>query len=303
MIINLTNNISSSFPKNIKNSASKPTSIQQKSTTSVYNVPFWCYKANAAINFSGRQSFNDFSKWLKDKKLSPEAFIKSVKESNIYLGEGTSCKVFGIPGNENYVVKFPLKNVEVGPLKEVLDEFPELNIGQAIATIGNIKISKRQSGIEAGIPYKARQTGGIENVFTYLKHLSRTANMPQSAYDELAFTFKKLNEHDLYFDLANPNNILVDEKNKKFNLVDDLTEITHEKDYNNFLSLAAPLVDTFYARQLSYNDDLTSLWNTIVTKCIIASKKAGLPAPTSNLATLKFILDIGNIDKRTYPGI
>lgn len=247
------------------------------------------------ISFRGKLSGQDFLKWAEQEKITATRLPEIVIKASKYIGEGSSNTAYEIPNCAKYVMRFPKDGFNPGPIKVLTDEFPDLNLGQTVALIGNAKVSKKQTGIPAGIPFKERMGGGLNNVLTYRKHIFRTADMPQEAYDELALTFKKLNDNDLTFDLANPNNILVDTQNKRFNLVDDLTETLNDEDKNTFASIALPLFDTFFAPNLSFHEDLMPSWHTIIDKSLKAARKAGLPEPQKNFHSINYIFNLAGL--------
>lgn len=288
--------------KPIKNNAVKKVKPLNtvKGFKSVYenrgvNLSYLAFNHNKAVKFKGGLSGKNFVNWLEKIAISPEKLVEKVKFANKYIGEGSANIAYEIPENLEYVMRFPRESAKSGMLKIVEDIFPELNIGQTVAEIGNIKVSKKQTGIPAGVPYKDRLGGSMQNVLTYRKHIFRTAEMPQAAYDDLADTFKRLNEHGYSFDMANPNNILVDEKNKKFNLVDDLNEIVDDEDQNSYASLALPLIDTFFAPNLSFSADIAPSWKVIIEKSRKAAQNADLPQPQKNLSCLNYILSLAGM--------
>ncbi len=263
---------------------------QQRYTHDVINaavnfkgkIPLDTYIANASAKIfrSEKPDFSSFSKWLEKENIPLNKLVEYIETNGRYLGEGTENIVFALPNSDLFAFRKPLSGINGHELREIKDEFPNLNLGQAIAKVGNATIIKLQNGVESGIPYADRiKASGLENTFTYRKHLSRVNQMPQEAYDELAETFAKLNQKEYSFDLYNPNNILIDVDKKKFNIVDDLKEIYDEKEYNTFASITIPLFDTWFVRSLSFTDDYLTVWQKMIEKSMIASKKAGLPEP------------------------
>ena len=119
--------------------------------------------------------------------------------------------------------------------------------------------------------------------------------MPQEAYDDFAKLLKRLNDSDLTFDMYNPNNILVDVKNKKFNIVDDLRAIVDDKDKDSFASIAIPLFDTWYVGTLARVDDYVEVWQDVIKKSKVAATKAGLQPPKKNLFWVKKMHELADL--------
>lgn len=181
------------------------------------------------ISFKGKrnnnQNFDNFKEYYLDK--GNDSFFKESLASDMKVGEGMSNEVFKIPDNNSFLlrvnkyVKNPLDKIL---LKEAVDDFPHINIGQKIAHLNpNASIVITQKGIPCGIRHfnGAQIVKPIkEEVPFFINYLKTVSQFPQEAYDNLAFEIKQIYEKCSQFDFANPENILYDEKTKSFNIVD-----------------------------------------------------------------------------------
>ena len=261
------------------------------------------YFGNRPVLEDKELSFEDFIKFfsanqnLDSRKNSINEYIaKSIIPVNL-LGSGTQQTAYSINNTEKYVIKIPNDGFRPGDIKKVEDDFPKLNLGQAIVTVGNAKICKKQKGIISSISYKDRICGSKNNINTYLSHIKRTAGLNQSAYDDFAFTLSELNKREMMFDCFNPNNVLIDESDQKINIVDDLTEFSSDNDSNNVLSMIASLIDVRYMVQVPNKEEIIPYWQNIIHKCNIAANKANLPVPNKDLSSLSYALKMAGFEQ------
>lgn len=292
--ININNNIA--FKPNTRPIAQSKHQIKHEGFTPF--LPAFAYLTNskAKISFKSKADSVEFNDWLKSQTQTPKEVAQKTIENEVVLGEGTENIVYQIPNNDSFVLRVPKTGFRGDNLRLVDDEFEDINIGQTIATIGNSQVRKKQLGEPAGVLFKDRvEKSGYENIFSYRKHVYQAAQMPQESYDELAKTLKLLNDKGYAFDMYNPNNILIDSKNKKFNIVDDFREITDDKDENTFASIAMPLLDTWFMNGLSYTEDYIDAWQEIIIKSMKAANKEGLPAPQKDLDTLNNVFEFVNM--------
>jgi len=181
----------------------------------------------------------------------PEVLLEAVKKSENIIGVGGNAIVCRIPQVAGYVLKVHtrdwLKNRELTELVVVDDQFPEMNFGQPVASIGMADVLKEQMGVPAGVPYgevrKSRETGNA----VYEIYLKTAAAMPQKSYDQLAELFVFLNESGLIFDPSKSNNILVDSEKDIFNLVDLHQKESDDQPKNSLSYIVISLLDNAYA--------------------------------------------------------
>lgn len=267
------------------------------------NVGLLAYKPIFNVNniaFKRQASSNDFKKWLSENNINNSEDLFSLVENTIkkenYLGSGTEQTAYSIENSDDYILKCPKTGFTKGSYKPVKGEFETINLGQTIAIIGNAKICKKQKGIVSSIPYAERINGKTNCQAIYLNHLLRAKNMPQKAYDDLALIFEKLNDKEKFFDYYNPNNILLDTECETFNIVDDLKDATSEEEINTFMSIINPLIDIRYMPNAKNKEGIIPIWQEIITKSFIASRKAGLPAPNRDLSSMDEMFKLAEIN-------
>lgn len=239
------------------------------------------------FNFSGNKisfgalpanhpSGEDFLEKFKQSALSEEDFIRLARNSGKFLGDSYTVRVFTIPvdGMEKYCIKIPKYNGNGKQVEVIKDIFPGENYGQAVAKIGNCQVLLKVEGKACGIPQwnETLSRAGIEKI--YGDYLVEAAAMPQKAYDDLA---KKLHKVRYRFD-AHSNNILMDLKKKKFNMVDvDTKEIDPPA---SFHEMTRALVDSYRIHKYGLNDEsFVKQRKIILEKCIQASLNTGCLYP------------------------
>lgn len=239
-------------------------------------------------------NYDDFMLQMQEHypKLSLKKFIKLVAKEENKIGEGREAKVYSIPQMEDYILRIK-KNVSTGffslpsKLKPAKNYFYGLNFGQPVADNGKgITINIRAKGKQYSIPNWANCVQGKAypsegSVKTFIKHdMALLSEFPQESYDEF---IKKLsfiqNATPHSFDFINPNNFIIDYKNKKINIVD--TAFKSEKnplnDYyeNNFYRIATTLCDenTLYWADGKTCKKADTYTRKILKKCFTAVNK------------------------------
>lgn len=240
---------------------------------------------------------------LKSMGLDSYEKLSAIATDENFLGEGGNASVFAIPGSEQYVVRIQHRAWTApteGDIEPVEDPLPDINVGQAVARMGNVFILKRQEGVPAGLTHADIKRLGLTHEAAnadYLQRTSLAASLPQQAYDELAELLEILNEKGYNFDPSKPNNILVDTEKQKFNLV-DLDPRDPNSDYrNNLTSMVIPLMNNSYAWKVEDPDmeqQLASQRGAILDKAIQASIKAKLPIPDEQDSSLNYSFKMAN---------
>lgn len=233
------------------------------------------------------------------------------------LGRGMKACVYPIPKLPKYALRV-LNDCPVGTVLDsephlfpLPDRLPDLNIGQAIARIGDqgLYLLRHQPGQALGVPYakilenhnkdEVLDTNpkpvNIEDVAPYKKlyadNLRLVAQMPQSAYDDLALKIIRIKSAGLFMDPFS-NNYLVDVQTKSFNTVDHESYIGP---FENLIGMLNALIDAVYVdlderavdadgnrqEKTSANDPiLIGLRQTIFRKTIVAAYHTGLEFPS-----------------------
>ena len=242
-------------------------------------------------------SFSDFQSRLRELKISfPKLVTKTVSEENL-LGEGKEAYVYEIPGIEHYVLRVTHGklnkeldmyednhpsmdyaqliggNYHFSPLTAAADPLPHLNVGQAVGKSKGIKVLKKQAGIELELPYINDQQKRREAHIWLCKQL---ANLPLESYIEFWTNIKTLDELKATYDTEHTN-ILLDEEEKRLNLVDvDLEKKRKDGFKLSFIHLLDAVMDRL-GEQLKNDKDLQSLHKIILDKCIQANNQVGVP--------------------------
>lgn len=196
---------------------------------------------------------NDFVDWAKKNNFINDGLKKSLKPENL-IGEGFDHAVFNIPNNPDYVLRikrgyygktdnFDFKNYTI---KDTRDMELQGNIGQQIALLENIpdkkngkfvnpdiEVLKRQHGFPNGNPPPSALYHGDgtlrEEVLPYednsrklhfAKSMETLANFPDETYDQLIDDLLIAGEAGYKFDHLNSNNFLIDEDEKRINIID-----------------------------------------------------------------------------------
>lgn len=248
----------------------------------------------------------DFKAKLVELGITNEQTLlqKSSTTENL-LGSGGNASVFAIPGLEGYVLRVPhgvFSENQLAAIEPVEDKFPEMNLGQAVASMGTFTVLKEQRGIPGGVPTgEIRKRGGEEAELVYQYWLEKAASMPQDAYDSLAQLFAFLREHRLNFDPSKANNILLDLDKQVFNVVDlNPTDVGREP-VNNLNYMVIPLMDNGYAWQVKNPEreaGLTELRKEILLKSYEAAKKAGLPVPPEDDSSLEYSFKLAGMENQ-----
>lgn len=180
-------------------------------------------------------NYNDFMLQMQKHypNISTKKFIKTVQKEKNKIGEGREAKVYKIPKINNYVmrVKREPKTSKIFSTKKfrpAQNYYYGINLGQPIADNHNgITINVRAHGEEYGIPNwincmyrRAYPSERSANAFVNYD-LAQLSEFPlESFYDFIKKVSFIKNATPHTFDFINPNNFIIDYKNKKINIVD-----------------------------------------------------------------------------------
>jgi hypothetical protein len=202
--------------------------------------------------------------------------VSKAIQSGVELGRGGNAIVFDLPGTP-YVVRVPKGSSApkaADPVVPANDPFEGRNFGQPLFTVGNVQILRRQEGTPAGLtnyktlaPEKANEQ--------YEQAIMAAAQMPQEAYDQFAADLKYLNDKGARFDPSKSNNVLIDTRSGRFNLV-DINQKESSGYKNSFGDMVITLIGNTYAWRYKGFTDLTEYRRAIYLKSLAAAQKAGL---------------------------
>ena len=239
-----------------------------------------------------RYSYENFVKIAKKSGLKePKDFLKSCTENNIIgTGENSTVYKFSQEPLKNWVIKVDkkLENPEKyfeQPLKKLETDFDEMNMGEAIAGIGDhVKILKKAEGTphsfkDWAVRRAEKRKIEPEEAETFLSDIKQIAEFPQESYNELAKQIHRLEDAGYKANSLNPNNCLIDYKNKKINIINTY-KYEPFGDINTVYDMWCPLVDfTNYGKfYFALNDankaELVSTTKAIRHKCTVAAGRA-----------------------------
>lgn len=246
-----------------------------------------------------RFSYEALQAQLAKAGVTEEAIAAAAK-SETYLGRGGNATVYEIPGVKDFVLRVPGppgKGVQnIGKVEPVPDIFPEGNVGQAVAQVGNATILKIQEGVPAGGPLRseARLMGETAARNVYGDSVARAAEMPQSAYDDFAATLLNLEKKGLMFDPSKANNVLVDKHGKSFNLVDITKRDTQTTYRHSLADMVVTLMDNGFINSIAdRGKPWQAQYQTIITKAVTAAERTGLPLEL-NGSSLRYSFQLAN---------
>lgn len=237
-------------------------------------------------------SYEDFIAQLKKiyGDISVKNFIKMIKKDSNCINSGRESRVYTIPNIENYVIKESFKP-KTKDFKEVKNNFYGHNFGQPVADNHNgLQILLKNKGEPFSVKnwadyYSGEKKLTKEDAEGFLASLKELSSFPQESFDDLAkrisFAYRRLLKS---VDCVNPNNYLIDTKNKSINIVDlgDIHECPKSFYVNPKVYMTYPLTD----KCLSYDyfqlftENQSSLYEKyrvlIENKCIAACQKINI---------------------------
>jgi hypothetical protein len=200
--------------------------------------------------------------------------VRQAFENAQEIGRGGNAIVYDIPGTQ-FVLRVPNRASPPAPSAElvpVADPFPGRNFGQPILTLGDLQVLYRQNGFPAGLalPKGLSQDEADSRYSTAIK---AAAEMPQSAYDQFAADLVYLDQKGGRFDPSKSNNVLIDQKNAQFNLVDIEQDAKSKNDGGD---IVITLMGNTYVWKYKGSEDLKPYWQNIYKKTISAIEKNNL---------------------------
>lgn len=195
------------------------------------------------VSFCGVDKKSSFENWMNDNNLEIEDIKNIISNEDNILGAGFDNTTFSIPNCDEYVLRcrtwlLPyLKESDFSNTQVIdsEDKTLKINIGQQVASIypkvsipfaSEIEVLKKQSGSSIGVqPPETIKENDIpyedySRKEKYEKTINKTAKLPQKAYDTLVSEIMQADETGYKFDYLNSNNLLVDEKNERINIID-----------------------------------------------------------------------------------
>jgi hypothetical protein len=221
-------------------------------------------------------TFDDFRRQLVEKAVGEQAILDSERPEN-FIARGSYHAVYRLDKIRGFLLRTDIQGVYADSgarIEEARDYWPEKNIGQAVARLGDGEIVKEVSGEPLGIPFET-PWGEWSSPELRGPKVALAASMPQSAYDDFARTLLEMPKRSLQFDKMNPNNVLADGQAGVFNIVD----VGFKPDYEPYsLDLLKPLTCNIRKYEgVSTPSPLAPLYRTVIEKSLRAFRCTGLP--------------------------
>ncbi len=147
------------------------------------------------------------------------------------------------------------------------------NVGQVIAVIGNVQVLLTQRGNPAGISIEDTfnlidDPGLLEKKYT--DYLQMIVDFPQESYDRFAEVYRVLKDRGWEVDAGSSQNLMVDDVEKSFNLIDVGPARTGGHDQISIYALLFMLID---ADHLGASYRLTDIPSTVKESIITVTQK------------------------------
>lgn len=222
---------------------------------------------------------NDVKDVSKEKSLIDtfeQKLVDIAKPSNM-VGEGFYGAVYKL--DDELLVKI---SKFVKPILDAIRPGNKTKLktyyGEPVLEIGNIKVLQNAATTPKSIPAGINGHDLLpDEIMRYYRqiYLKRFSNMPQKAYNALAYDFKVLGRNGKSYDTVNPSNFIAD--GERIKVVDDI----EDRD-GRFLSTLAGMMKVFinkYAldQYANYDPEAVHLRRVILTKIILAGERVDLP--------------------------
>lgn len=247
-----------------------------------------------------------------------DTILKSISDENNLLGEGLSKKGYGLAGIKDYVIRiykncFRKEDLDREFVKPKNDYLNTLE-GVVLCIPGKIDIVKKKTGESLGVDKYAERIQVTdfpplrdvkvtrEETLKALNIYEKLKDFPVKSYKQAYLQMKKFcKKTGFQFDIISPNNILIDTKAKKINLIDPVTPKVNKpvhgdnadfSKYHGCDSLYPVICD--FIMQKEHLENLTGneklKWkksiSVIIAKCISAGEIAGFGRNIEQLRVL-----------------
>ncbi len=196
--------------------------------------------------------FSDFVEQIKKlySDISLEEIAKTIKGN--FINQGSESSVYEIKGLKKYLLLVKRDCAKPsGELKAIKNSYYGQNFGQPVAqTDDGLKILLKAEGEPFSVKKWTSYYEGIKKITPkqgerFLNDIENLSSFPQKSFDDLAKRIKLLYINcEKSIDPINPNNFLVDYKNKNINLVDVGEICSYDKRHFSVKDLmCSPLTD------------------------------------------------------------
>ena len=295
--------------------AQQPPKVKQTGLTSDVFV------RSAAPAFNGDKN-ESFVQWAKRTDYLTRELPQNLFSDMNIIGSGFNHTAYKITDNDKYILRGPneqfikryAKEIDYSQttMTETEDKNLKINIGQPVASIvlktksgipmAFFDVLKKQEGTSLGVPpYSALSNdfgelreGAVSyeadsRKEKYSQSLKKVANMPIESYKTLIDEVEEAAKAGYTFDYLNSNNILVDDKNKRFNLI-DMEKSRQGVNYGNILYALTNYCyyPTYTSNSFSNKvssaekDDATDNTIKIIQKFMVAMQQKGVKFDKQN---------------------
>lgn len=276
----------------------KLTKYETKTTNQKQN-----YQSPQAQSFGRALNYHDFltemRKVCKNKSLK-NVVLSTIADKKNYIGSGFNANAYNIPGVDDYIIRIERKTFTPqsfiqNPITEETQNALAPNFGQFVASNNfGFFINKKVFGESHSLSNWAEKIKAVEygqelthtDAKTFLNKIHNIAEFPLQSYTELAQKIRKLNKFtESEIDIINPNNLIIDNENKKFGIIDlwyKHKENGNFPPYNGIDSMINLMLDPFLHKRAygklsnTDGDKLKLASETIIKKVFKASETAGL---------------------------
>jgi len=230
-------------------------------------------------------------------------FIESIMKPENFLGEWCSKQVYQIPNLPDlvlFVIKKEFKPWQpIMPFEKVDDSSEDLNYWQTVAVSpSGLWIMKRVYGNSHGVEVwinKLKSSDSweqleITDAINFYNQIKTVASYPIEAYIHFASQLKVLNKRKIRIDSINPNNVMINNINNTFCII-DFEDINSNHDFS---VLPDPLNGAYDMRTLLSDWILNLEWlcilpdelhDSFIKYTIIILEKCKIAASTVDLST------------------
>lgn len=201
------------------------------------------------ISFKGTLNFET---WMLQHDLTFKDIQNIILDKENLIGSGNSNTAIAIPNCDDYCLRlsnWDLRSIggadfSKAKIQNTKDSNLEANIGQEVAKITierdipipyEIQVLRKQEGESIGVQppetlicgeYNSRTKDGVapyedfSRKEKYARTMHKLSQLPTESFEQLIKDYKEAQNAGYSFDYLNSNNLLVDENNKKINLID-----------------------------------------------------------------------------------
>lgn len=280
--------------------------------------PQFSHKYN--VTFNGQRQDDFWKSYNETKQNIPltTSVSESINNDSLLLGEGRSKKVYAIDGVKDYVIRIFKNYFNKNDLNKEFIEPEDNHINNidevALCIPQKIDIVKRKDGIKLGVdnyferiqanefPPLQRAYVTREETLKALAVYEQLKDFPLQSYEDAYLKIKDIcKKPGWQLDIISPNNILIDTKAQKINIIDPLgPEVNNIVQGQNINFSKLHGCDSLYpvmCDMLLHKEHLNNLteqeqlkWkkaiSVIISKCITAGKNVGYERNIEQLSTI-----------------